>query len=88
MHPYKTPLLLRVHFITVLIGLGAFTALSSPAPPPGTPLVMLLRALQESLVLFHKRIARVNRGEKTRISQCCYTTCNVVKRLNIFVEEN
>lgn len=39
-------------------------------------------------MLFHKRIVWVNRGEKTRISQCLYITCNIVKRLNLLVEEN
>lgn len=41
----------------------------------------------ESLVLFHKRLLQVNKGEKTRISRCIYTTCNVIRRLNTSVEE-
>lgn len=50
--------------------------------------LMLLKALHESLVLFHNRIVWVNTGGKTRISQCLYIPCNIVKRLNILVEEN
>lgn len=50
--------------------------------------LMLLRALYKSLVLFHKRIVWVNRGRKAGIPQCFYITCNAVRRLNIFVEEN
>lgn len=49
--------------------------------------LMLLRVL-ESLVLLHKRLLQVNKGEKTTISQFIYITCNVIRRLNTSVEES
>lgn len=47
-----------------------------------------VKSVTESLVLFHKRLLRVNMGEKTRISQCIYITCNIIRRLNTPVEGN